>query len=241
MSIRINRFFTDQGTMSRRAADEAVSNGRVKINGKRAKLGDQVNPGDKVMLDGTFVGAVQKLPVIIVFNKPVGIECTSDPRVENNVIDVVNYPERVFHIGRLDKDSEGLLLLTNRGEIVNEILRSHNDHEKEYVVDLSGPISDLAIKDLSAGVILEDGRTKPCKVRRLAERRVLFVLTEGKNRQIRRMVEHVGLGVEKLQRVRIMNIRLGKLPVGEWRDLTADEETELHQQLAKDKKPAKRK
>ena len=225
--MRINRFFTDNGIMSRRAADRAVTDGRVAINERVAVLGDQVEPGDRVTLDGRPVGQAAKKTVIIAYNKPVGVECTSDERVPHNIIRAVNHPERVFHIGRLDKDSEGLILLTNMGDIVNKILRARYFHEKEYIVDANGPVSKDAIRALSSGIELEDGPTRPCVVERVAARRLRIVLTEGRNRQIRRMIAHVGLDVVRLRRIRIMNILLGDLPVGRWRDLDARESEQL--------------
>ena len=225
--MRINRFFTDNGIMSRRAADRAVTEGRVSINGKVAVLGDQVAPGDLVALDGQTVGEAEKKTIIIAYNKPVGIECTSDERVKDNIISAVKYPERVFHIGRLDKFSDGLILLTNMGDIVNKILRARFYHEKEYIVETNAPLTAAAINALAAGVVLEDGPTRPCVVERLASRRLRMVLTEGRNRQIRRMIEHVGLRVARLRRIRIMNIQLGKLPVGKWRHLDDREMEQL--------------
>jgi 23S rRNA pseudouridine2604 synthase len=230
--MRINRFFTDNGVMSRRAADRAVEEGRVRINGKTAILGDQVSPGDKVLLDGRPVGQASKKPIIIAFNKPVGVECTSDERVKNNVIRAVNHPERVFHIGRLDKDSEGLILLTNMGDIVNRILRARYFHEKEYVVETNGPLDRAVLRALSSGVELEDGPTRPCIVERLAPKMLRIVLTEGRNRQIRRMIAHVGFDVVRLRRIRIMNIELGDLPTGRWRDLDPRETEQLMSMLS---------
>jgi 23S rRNA pseudouridine2604 synthase len=229
--IRINRFFTDNGVMSRREADRAVTEGRIKINDRVAVLGDKVGPEDTISLDGRNVQTGRKRPVILAYNKPVGVECTSDQRVENNIIDAVDYPERVFHIGRLDKYSEGLILLTNMGDIVNKILRSRYEHEKEYIVDTDEPISDRAIATLAGGIRLDDGKTKPCEVERLNQRRIRLILTEGRNRQIRRMIQHVDLKVVRLRRIRIINIELGKLPVGEWRKLTKDETQKLLQSL----------
>ncbi|MFA6033551.1 MAG: pseudouridine synthase [Myxococcota bacterium] len=225
--MRINRFFTDNGVMSRRAADRAVEEGRVTINDRVAVLGDQVEPGDRVTLDGQPVGEAPKKTIIIAYNKPVGIECTSDERVKDNIITAVNYPERVFHIGRLDKFSDGLILLTNMGDIVNKILRARFYHEKEYIVETNGPLNAGIINALASGVELDDGPTRPCVVERLASRRLRMVLTEGRNRQIRRMIEHVGLRVSRLRRIRIMNIHLGKLPVGKWRNLDAKETAQL--------------
>jgi 23S rRNA pseudouridine2604 synthase len=227
--MRINRWFTDQGICSRREADRWIADGRVTINGRRAELGSQVAHADKVALDGRPLQVREKRPIVIAYNKPVGIECTSDPKVADNIIAAVNYPERLVHIGRLDQMSEGLILLTNRGDIVNGILRSEFEHEKEYLVELSGPIDDAQITLLSRGVDIGDGRgrTKPCYIERRGENRLKVVLTEGRNRQIRRMAEVVGNHVKRLERVRIMHVRLGPLARGEWRHLSADEVREL--------------
>jgi 23S rRNA pseudouridine2604 synthase len=226
--------------MSRREADRAVTEGRVDIDGRKAVLGDKVSSDSKIKLDGRLIQTEKKRPVIIAFNKPAGIECTSDPRVSNNIIDAVDYPERVFHIGRLDKFSEGLILLTNIGEVVNRILRARFFHEKEYVVELNQPISDALIARLARGVELDDGKTRPCDVSRLATRRIKMVLTEGRNRQIRRMIDHIGLKVARLIRIRIINIRLGTLPKGHWRKLTDAEMKTLMRELDKGEASAQR-
>ena len=230
--MRINRYFTEHGVISRREADRAIELGRVFINGRRAKLGDRVMPDDEVSLDGLIHQAATKSQVILAYNKPVGIECTSNPEVSNNIIAAVGYPQRVFHIGRLDKDSEGLILLTNVGDIVNKILKSSNCHEKEYVVTLNGPITDEALQYLCNGVALSDGLTKPCRIVRENRSRIRIILTEGRNRQIRRMIESVGLKVIRLKRIRIMNVHLGLLPVGRWRKFRKDEVSALLARLA---------
>jgi 23S rRNA pseudouridine2604 synthase len=236
-TMRINRWFTDQGLCSRREADRWIADGRVTINGRKAELGSQVSRDDKVALDGKPLASREKRPIVIAYNKPVGIECTSDPKVPDNIISAVNYPERLVHIGRLDQMSEGLILLTNRGDIVNGILRSEFEHEKEYLVELSSPISDEAITLLSRGVDIHDGRgrTKPCYIERRGDSRLKIVLTEGRNRQIRRMAEVVQNHVKRLERVRIMHVRLGPLARGEWRHLSADELRELFLALGIDR------
>lgn len=226
--------------MSRREADRAIADGRVTIDGRQAVLGDKVGPAAKIKLDGRLIQTGKKRPVIIAFNKPVGVECTSDRRVSNNIIDAVDYPERVFHIGRLDKFSEGLILLTNMGEVVNRILRARFFHEKEYVVELNQPISDALIRRLARGVELDDGKTRPCKVTRLGSRRIKIILTEGRNRQIRRMIDHIGLKVSRLMRIRIINIRLSDLPKGRWRKLTDDEMAGLMAELDRGESLAER-
>lgn len=227
--MRINRWFTDQGLCSRREADRWIEAGRVTINGAPAELGSKVGPEDVVALDGKAVRARAQRPIVIAYNKPVGVQCTSDPHVPDNIIAAVGYPERLVHIGRLDQMSEGLILLTNRGDIVNRILRSEFEHEKEYLVELSGPISDEDLFRLSRGVDIGDGRglTKPCFIERQGPTRLRVILTEGRNRQIRRMAEIAHNHVKRLERVRIMHIRLGTLARGQWRHLSAEELREL--------------
>ncbi len=217
--MRINRFFSDNAICSRREADRYVEEGRVRINERLAIPGDKVQDGDKIYLDGKLIKSLKTERVVIAFNKPVGVECTSDPRVHDNIIKVVNYPERLFHIGRLDKMSEGLILLTNIGDLVNAVLRKVHGHEKEYLVWLNGPITKQKVAQMRRGMRLEDGMTLPCKITQLSEDKLLMVLIEGKNRQIRRMVEAVELRVKRLKRVRFMNVKLGTLAVGQWRKL----------------------
>jgi 23S rRNA pseudouridine2604 synthase len=191
-----------------------------------AALGTRVGADDEVRLDGELVGP-KKRPIYIALNKPVGVTCTSEPHVERNIIDLVGHPERIFPIGRLDKDSEGLILLTNDGDIVNEILRSENNHEKEYVVSVDRKITDLALKMMAAGVRIMGEVTKPARVSRIDDRSFRIVLTQGLNRQIRRMCSALGYRAQSLRRVRIMHIHLGALRVGEWRELSADERRRL--------------
>jgi len=217
--MRINRLFTDLGICSRREADRHVADGRVRINDRIAIPGDQVGADDKVYFDGKLVTSQKTEHVVIAYHKPVGVECTSDPRLEDNIIKAVNYPERLFHIGRLDKMSEGLILLTNIGDLVNAVLRKVHGHEKEYLVWLNGPITKQKVGELRRGIHLEDGKTLPCKITQLAEDKLLMVLIEGRNRQIRRMVEAVGLRVSRLKRVRFMHIKLGSIPVGQWKKI----------------------
>lgn len=214
--MRINRFFTDLGICSRREADRYVADGRVRIGDRLAIPGDKVQEGDKVYLDGKLVTSKKSEDIVIAYHKPVGVECTSDPRVEDNIIKSVNFPERLFHIGRLDKMSEGLILLTNIGDLVNAVLRKAYGHEKEYLVWLNGPITKQQVGQLRRGIKLDDGYTLPCKITQLSENKLLIVLVEGRNRQIRRMIEAVGLRVSRLKRVRFMNVKLGTLAVGKW-------------------------
>jgi 23S rRNA pseudouridine2604 synthase len=233
MGLRINRYFTEHGLCSRREADKRVEAGRVRINGRVAAHGDTVEAGDRVELDGKPVAPAEKRAVVLAYHKPPGIECTSDPRVADNIIAAVDYPERVFHVGRLDKFSEGLILLTNRGELVNQILRARGAQEKEYVVDVYGPISDAALARLRKGIELDGRRTLPARVARLGAKRFRMILTEGRNRQIRRMCEALGLHVKRLVRVRVMNVELGTLRQGRWRRLAPEELAELERLLAR--------
>jgi 23S rRNA pseudouridine2604 synthase len=230
--IRINRFFTEHGVCSRRAADKHVEAGRIKINGVVAKHGDTVGPGDQVLFDGAPVVVPAKRPVVLAYHKPPGVECTSDPRVADNIIEAVGYPERIFHVGRLDKYSEGLILLTNRGELVNQILRVRGNHEKEYIVDVDVPVSDASLRRMRDGLEILGSMTLPCQVERLGARTFRMILTEGRNRQIRRMCEAEDLRVKRLVRVRVMNIALGSLPLGRWRQLRPEELAGLERLIA---------
>ena len=228
--MRINKFISEAGQASRRGADKLITEGRVTINGKRATIGSQVEPGDDVRVNGNQL-FVARNNVYIALNKPVGITSTTEKGVKGNIVDLVNHPFRVFHIGRLDKDSEGLILLTNDGDIVNEILRSENQHEKEYVVSVDRPITPEFLKQMSEGVKILDTITLPCKVEQLSKYDFKIILTQGLNRQIRRMCEELGYNVYRLQRIRIMNIQLDNLPVGQWRYLSKKEKVQLFQAL----------
>jgi len=227
-SIRINKAISDSGYCSRRKADTLIEQKRVTINGELVSLGDRAMPEDKILVDGKLITENETL-VYIALNKPVGITCTTDRRIEGNVVDFINHKERIFHVGRLDKPSEGLLLMTNDGDIVNKILRAGNKHEKEYIVKVDRPITDDFIKKMSTGVPLHEleTTTKKCKVERLSRFVFKIILIQGLNRQIRRMCEYLGYEVEELKRIRIMNIQLGDLPLGEWRNLTEKEVKEL--------------
>lgn len=224
--MRLNKYLSETGMCSRREADAWISQGRVTVNGRRAELGAQVGDGDEVRVDNRPVGGRKKKKrIYICLNKPVGITCTTEREVRDNIVDFVGHEERIFPIGRLDKESEGLILLTNNGDIVNEILRSENNHEKEYIVTVDKPVTDEFLAGMAGGVHILDTKTKPCKVSRVSKSVFLIVLTQGLNRQIRRMCEVFGYNVRRLQRVRIINIKLGNLKVGHWRNLT---EAELH-------------
>jgi len=228
--LRINKFISESGITSRRGADKWVSEGRVTINGVVAELGSQVVDGDHVCVDGKPI-TQEKQYVYIALNKPVGITSTTEKHIKGNIVDFVNHPLRIFHIGRLDKDSDGLILLTNDGDIVNEILRAENKHEKEYIVTVDKPITASFLKNMAAGVEILDTKTLPCKVKQLSKNVFNITLTQGLNRQIRRMCAALGYEVRSLRRTRIMNIHLGSLKVGEWRDLTNEERTQLFKDL----------
>ena len=220
--MRLNKYISETGVCSRREADKWIEAGRVTLNGQAASLGTQVAEGDEVRVDGDSIGAKKK-QVYIALNKPVGIICTTEAHIEDNIIDHVGYPERIFPVGRLDRDSEGLILLTNNGDIVNEILRSENNHEKEYLVTVDRPITDLSLRMMADGVKIMGEVTKPSKVARLNAQSFRIILTQGLNRQIRRMCSALGYKAQRLQRVRIMNIQLGNLQPGQWRHLTPAE------------------
>ncbi|WP_107839100.1 23S rRNA pseudouridine(2604) synthase RluF [Metasolibacillus meyeri] len=228
--MRINKFLAETGAVSRRGADKWIEEGRITINGELATIGSKVQEGDIVCVDGQPVSREEQL-VYIALNKPVGITSTTEKHVKDNVVDFVNHPLRIFHIGRLDKDSEGLLLLTNDGDIVNEILRAEHHHEKEYVVQVDKPITDKFLQKMASGVDILDTTTLPCRVEKVSNNVFKIILEQGLNRQIRRMCSALGYSVKRLQRIRIMNIHLGNLKVGQWRDLTEQERKELFKNL----------
>ncbi|GAA3343745.1 23S rRNA pseudouridine(2604) synthase RluF [Deinococcus persicinus] len=228
--MRINKYLSETGIISRRGADKWIAEGKVTINGEPATVGSQVENGDIVCVDGKEVKKEQKL-VYIALNKPVGITSTTERHIKGNVVDFVNHPLRIFHIGRLDKESEGLLLLTNDGDIVNKILRAENHHEKEYIVQVDKPITEQFINKMGAGVDILDTTTLPCYVEKISDKVFKIILEQGLNRQIRRMCSTLGYSVKRLQRIRIMNIKLGNLKVGQWRDLTDKEQAELFKLL----------
>ncbi len=221
-SMRINKFISEKGICSRREADSIIQEKRVTINGIVAELGSRVMLTDEVMLDGKPLSEKDDR-VYIALNKPPGIICTTERKVKNNIVDFVNYPKRIFHIGRLDKDSEGLIFLTNDGDIVNKILRAGNNHEKEYIVTVDKPITNAFLTQMSCGVSILNTTTKPCKVTKEDSRVFRIILTQGLNRQIRRMCETLGYNVLKLKRVRIMNVTLKDIPAGKWRYITSNE------------------
>jgi 23S rRNA pseudouridine2604 synthase len=220
--VRLNKYISETGVCSRREADKWIEAGRVTCNGELAVLGTRVSDGDEVCVDGKRVG-IKKHQIYIALNKPVGVTCTTEAHIEGNIIDLIGHAERIFPIGRLDKDSEGLILLTNNGDIVNEILRSENNHEKEYIVTVDRPITDLSLRMMADGVKIMGEITKPCKVSRVNEKTFRMILTQGMNRQIRRMCSALGYRAQRLQRVRIINIDLGALSPGKWRELNEAE------------------
>ena len=228
--MRINKYISSTGFCSRREADKLIEGGSVKINDEVALLGSIVNEGDRVTINDEPLKPERKF-IYIALNKPRGIVSTTERQIEGNIIDFLQYKERIFPIGRLDKDSEGLILLTSDGDIVNKILRSENDHEKEYIVTVDKAITEQFIKDMSSGVILEGRPTKRCRVWKVDRNTFRIILTEGRNRQIRRMCAKLGVSVVFLKRVRIMNIHLNSLNVGEWRYLTDGELNELFNKL----------
>ena len=229
--IRLNKFISDTGACSRREADRLIEQGRVKINGKKAVMGKKVLPGDKVQVDGELIGAKEE-PVYLAFNKPIGITCTTDTKIRDNIVDYISFGSRIFPIGRLDKPSEGLIFLTNDGDIVNKILRAGNNHEKEYIVTVDKAITPEFIRRMGNGIPILDTVTKKCFVEQVSKHVFRIILTQGLNRQIRRMCEYLGYEVTKLKRTRIMNISLGKLAVGQWRYLSKSEMSEINRLVA---------
>ena len=225
--IRLNKYLSEAGYCSRRAADKLIEEGRVTINGKVPEMGAKVSPKDEVRVNGKFIENKNEPFVYLAFNKPLGIVCTTTNVEKNNIIDFINYPKRIFPIGRLDKQSEGLILLTDDGEIVNKILRSRNDHEKEYLVTVDKPISQTFLDRMRNGVPILDTVTKTCDVERVGSNTFKIVLTQGLNRQIRRMCEYLGYEVKTLKRIRVLNITLD-VPVGKYRELTTKELKELN-------------
>lgn len=231
--IRLNKYLSDSGVCSRRAADKAIEEGRVSVNGRIAELGQRVTKLDQVLFDGKPVSNANKKLILIAYNKPVGIVCTAEKREKNNIVDHIAYPDRIYPIGRLDKDSQGLILLTNQGELVNRIMRGSNGHEKEYIVRVNRPIDKDFVERMSAGLYLEELEvtTKPCKVKKLSTDTFSIILTQGLNRQIRRMCQALGYRVLELKRIRIMNITLKDLPLDSYRDVSPDELKRLNKML----------
>ena len=233
-TTRLNKYISESGLCSRRAADRYIEQGNVYINGKKAKVGDKVFFGDIVMVNGQTIEPKEvENTILIAYNKPVGITSTTEAGVKSNIVDHVNHSERVFPIGRLDKDSQGLIFLTNNGDLVNKILRAGNNHEKEYIVTVNKPVTESFLSNMAKGVPVLGVMTKKCKVSKEGPNTFKITLIQGLNRQIRRMCEHFGFEVTKLERVRIMNIGLKGIPLGEWRELTPEEQTEIYNMVAK--------
>lgn len=234
-NIRLNKYISETGMCSRREADRLIEQGKVSVNGKIAEMGTKVTEKDTVKVNGKVVSKQCKT-IYMVLNKPVGITCTTEKKVKGNIVDYVNHPQRIFPVGRLDKDSEGLIILTNDGDIVNKILRAGNNHDKEYIVTVNKPVTNEFIKGMASGVPILDTITKPCEVERINKNTFKIILTQGLNRQIRRMCEHFGYTVVKLKRTRIMNIHLDSLPTGQWRYLSPSELKTLNQLIVCSKK-----
>jgi 23S rRNA pseudouridine2604 synthase len=236
---RINKYLSEVGYCSRREADKLIEQGRVTINGKVPEMGTKISEGDLVQVDGESISEPKEKPVYLAFNKPVGIVCTTDTGVEkDNIIDFINYPKRIFPIGRLDKPSEGLIFLTNDGDIVNKILRARNNHEKEYLVTVDKPITPEFLKKMRNGVPILDTVTRKCEAYQVSKYQFRIILTQGLNRQIRRMCEYLDYRVKKLKRIRIMNVTLD-IPVGKWRDLTTTELKEIQRLVSHSSKTHK--
>lgn len=221
-TVRLNKYIGESGYCSRREADKLIEKGSVKINNKVAIMGDKVSPGDKVYINNKLISSTEDF-VYIALNKPVGITCTTEHKVRGNIVDFIGHEKRIFPIGRLDKDSQGLIFLTNDGDIVNKILRAGNNHEKEYIVTVNKPITPEFVQKMSSGVPILDTVTKKCMVKHESKYVFRIILTQGLNRQIRRMCSYLGYEVTKLERIRIMNVSLGNLPIGKWRYLSAKE------------------
>ncbi|MEO0583509.1 MAG: 23S rRNA pseudouridine(2604) synthase RluF [Bacteroidota bacterium] len=234
--VRINKYLSEVGYCSRRAADKLIEQRRVTINGKVPEMGTKVGPGDEVRVNGKLITAKDDTPVYLAFHKPVGIVCTTDTRVEkDNIIDYIGYPKRIFPIGRLDKMSEGLIFMTNDGDIVNKILRARNHHEKEYIVTVNKPIDQDFVRKMSNGIPILDTVTRKCYVEQMGKQKFKIILTQGLNRQIRRMCEYLDYRVTKLKRIRIMNVTLD-IPVGKWRPLTPRELKRIRRMVAQSQK-----
>ncbi len=228
---RLNKFISETGFCSRREADKLIEQGRVTLNGRPAVLGDKAGPADLVEVNGKPIRAAEKAFLYLAFNKPVGITCTTERHIQGNIIDYIGYPDRIFPVGRLDKPSEGLIFLTSDGDIVNKILRAGNQHEKEYEVAVDRPIMANFIREMEGGVPILDTVTLPCQVKQLSRHTFRIILTQGLNRQIRRMCTQLGFTVTHLKRLRIMNVTLEGLPVGKWRELTSQEMMEINNRI----------
>lgn len=223
---RLNKYLSDVGACSRRQADRYVEEGRILVDGEKAQLGQKVMPGQRILLDGNPI-KISRRRILLAVNKPRGIVCTTQKKEKDNIVDFIHYPERIYPVGRLDKDSQGLILMTNDGELMNEILKARNGHEKEYEVKVDKPVTKQFLRKMAQGVPILDTVTRPCKVRQTGPCTFRIILTQGLNRQIRRMCEALGYRVKELTRLRIMNVTLGNLPEGHYRELTETEYQEL--------------
>lgn len=226
-NVRLNKFLSDCGVCSRREADRLIEAGKVFVDGRHGQLGDKIDPDTNVVTCNGKVVKTEEEFILLAFNKPVGIECTANKEIEGNIIDFIKYPKRIYPVGRLDKDSEGLILLTNNGALVNNILKASNYHEKEYIVQVNKKITDDFIKQMSEGIPILDTVTRECQVKKINEYTFNIILTQGLNRQIRRMSAYLGYKVISLKRIRIMNIKIGKLKTGTYRNVSLDELNEL--------------
>lgn len=238
---RLNKYISDTGLCSRREADKLIEQGRVKVNGRAPELGTKIGPQDTVSVDGKTIGAVAKDKSdrsYIIYNKPIGITCTTERHVKGNIIDAIGHKQRIFPVGRLDKPSEGLIILTSDGDIVNKILRAENAHDKEYQVSVNQPVSPRFLQKMARGVPILGTVTKPCTVKPRGKFSFTIILTQGLNRQIRRMCEFLGYEVTKLKRTRIMHLQLGNLKPGQWRDLSEAELKQLHDAVSGSRKTA---
>ncbi len=229
---RLNKYISQTGFCSRREADKLIAQGVVTINGRLAGLGDQAFSGDEVRVNGEAISSEPKADIYIAFNKPVGVTCTTERHIEGNIIDYIGHSKRIFPVGRLDKPSEGLIFLTSNGDIVNKILRAGNQHEKEYEVAVDRPVTADFIQKMQDGVPILDTVTRKCFVKQTGRHTFTIILTQGLNRQIRRMCSYLGYSVTRLRRTRIMNVTLANLPVGKWRDLTAEEMKTINNLIA---------
>lgn len=228
--VRLNKLLSEAGACSRREADRLIAAGRVSVDGRPAMIGERVRRDCALFVDGHPVKRVERM-ILLAINKPRGIVCTAEPREKDNIVKFLNYPERIYPVGRLDKDSEGLLLMTNNGAIVNDLMRAANRHEREYVVGVDAPVTDAFLSRMADGVPVLDTVTRPCVVKRSGGREFHIILTQGLNRQIRRMCAYLGYEVRSLKRIRIMNIELGSLPAGSYREVTVAEQDELYRGL----------
>lgn len=230
--VRLNKYISEAGLCSRREADRLIEAGRVQVDGKTAVSGQKVSDNQEILVDGKSISKEEEM-VLLAVNKPRGVVCTTDKRWgDQTVEELIHYPKRVFYMGRLDKDSEGLLLMTNNGEILNKMMRAGNYHEKEYLVRVNRPVTEAFLSGMAkGGISVQEQQTRPCKVEKTGERTFRIILTQGLNRQIRRMCEYFGYQVVKLKRIRIMNIMLGDLPTGSYREISREEQEELYRRI----------